>query len=173
MSSCRCWDRSTSGCGCCSRGMSRCRSCCRRRRRSRGGCCRRCGSWRRRGWLVSERASEFLHTPIAAVKSASGNMHGVLARYHRRGVEVEEYGVLPAYHDHTVRRSAVHREIACLKSCLINGITQPDCEVRWRTTHNNTATRWGSTDYRAAIGCWRWCKCSRSCYCSCGRRRWR
>jgi len=70
------------------------RRCWRCRRRS-------CRCWscrwgrRRRGCLVSERAREFGYGPIDAVKRASGNMHGIEALHHRRGIEVEHDGHVP------------------------------------------------------------------------------
>ena len=68
---------------------------------------------------------------------------------------MEEYGVPPAYHDHTVRRNAIHQEIACLKSCFNDGITQLDCEVPWRTaivTTLHTLGRYMTTEQPLGVG---------------------
>ena len=60
-----------------------------RTRRCRTSCCRWSRCWCRGRRLVSERAGEFEHRAADAVKTASGNMHGVEARHYRRGVVVE------------------------------------------------------------------------------------
>jgi hypothetical protein len=45
--------------------------------------------------FVNERAGEVLYSTGAAVKSAGGNMHCVLALYRRRRIEVEDYRCVP------------------------------------------------------------------------------
>lgn len=49
------------------------------------------GCGRRRGWLVGEVAVETLKgvPAVRARESATGDIHRILPRYHRRGIEVE------------------------------------------------------------------------------------
>ena len=86
-----------------SRARPRCRT------RSRSG--RWSGCRRRRGWLVGEGAVETLEAApaVGARESARGDIHRILPRYHRRGIEVEPYRRSTAS---AVRRDPVNRENA-------------------------------------------------------------
>jgi hypothetical protein len=57
-----------------------------------------------------------LYTPIAAVKSANGNVDRVLAWYYRRGVKMERNGGVTIDEYVGVRWNSIHSEIAWLDS---------------------------------------------------------
>jgi hypothetical protein len=96
--------------------------------------------WCRRRWLVDEGAGEFLHTPITAVKGASGNVHGVEARHYRRRVKQEPNREVAVYQGGGICRSPVDHEIASLDTSWVCSFAQVDVELRWRNAHNNAAT---------------------------------
>jgi hypothetical protein len=78
---------------------------------------------------VAERAGEFGHRLAErTVKSASGNMHGVVALHHRRGVEDEGDGEVIWADALVVRRSSINRKIARLNSGRVNRFTKVDNE---------------------------------------------
>ena len=93
-------------------------------------------AWRanRRTWPwcwehpVAEGACEFEHGSAATVKSASGNMHGVVAQHHRRGVVGEFNREVAVYYGSVVRRSSINRKIARLNSGRVNRFTKVDIE---------------------------------------------
>src|SRR5258705_5568813 len=91
------------------------------RRWARSRC--RCRSRR----LVTERAGEFGHRLAKrTVKSASGNMHGVAAQHHRRGVEDEGDGEVIWADAVVVSRSSINRKIARLNSGWVNRFAKVD-----------------------------------------------
>src|SRR5437764_11923590 len=123
---------------------SRCRSLAsqplrrRRRRRRRGFAPARPWCWRRSPNVIKEGAGEFEHRPAAAVKSASGNMHRLQAprSYWRRGVVKGDRRVAVTQARREIRRYVIHRKIACLERCRIDGIAQVNIKVnRWSEYH--------------------------------------
>ena len=91
----------------------------RHRRRTRPWC------WQH---PVAERAGEFEYQPVDAVKSASGNVHGIVAQHHRRGVEGEGNAQVISADRFRVRRSSINRKIARLNSARVNRFTKVDNE---------------------------------------------
>ena len=82
-----------------------------------------------------------MYTPIAAVKSARGNVHRVEALHHRRGIVVEDNrGVAVAECD-GVRRDCVHREVGWPDRCRIHRVGQVDNEVHRLGTDDAVAGR--------------------------------
>ena len=72
-----------------------------------------------------------------AYESARGNMHGVLALYHRRGIEMEGYAC--AGDAVLVRRGSINREIGRLDSVLVDRVRQVDNELDRRSARNQAA----------------------------------
>ena len=62
-----------------------------------------------------------------AYESARGNMHGVLALYHRRGIEMEGYA--EATDAVAVRRGSINREVARLDTGRLHWSADADNKI--------------------------------------------
>jgi hypothetical protein len=135
------------------------------------------GSWsgrwsgcrRRRGWLVGEGAVETLKgaPAVGARESARGDIHRILPRYHRRGIEVEPYR-------RSTTTSAVRRDPVNRKNARGGGRTDKAADVNGKISQlgkDNAVTGWLGTGRctRRLTGRWRYTSSRRRSCCTRGR----